>query len=120
MIRTLTFTTLFPNSVQPVKGIFVANRLSHLLATGEVATKIVAPVPWFPSTAARFGAYAEFAAVPATERRLDSTVVHPRYPVIPKIGMAAAPALLYAGARRAVAAVLRSGFDFDVIDAHYF
>jgi teichuronic acid biosynthesis glycosyltransferase TuaC len=34
--------------------------------------------------------------------------------------MTAAPALLYAGARRAVAAVLRDGFDFDIIDAHYF
>jgi teichuronic acid biosynthesis glycosyltransferase TuaC len=120
MIRTLTFTTLFPNGVQPVNGIFVANRLSHLLATGEVTTRIVAPVPWFPFTAARFGSYATFAAVPRTERRLDSPVVHPRYPLIPKIGMSLAPALLYAGARGAVAAVLRSGFDFDLIDAHYF
>jgi teichuronic acid biosynthesis glycosyltransferase TuaC len=119
-IKTLTFTTLFPNSAQPVNGIFVANRLSHLLATGEVATRIVAPVPWFPFTAARFGSYAKFAAAPRTERRLDTTVVHPRYPLIPKIGMALAPALLYAGARRAVAAILRSGFDFDLIDAHYF
>jgi teichuronic acid biosynthesis glycosyltransferase TuaC len=120
MIRTLTFTTLFPNSAQPVNGIFVANRLSHLLASGEVTTQIVAPVPWFPSTAPRFGTYAKFAAVPPTEQRLGSPVDHPRYAVIPKIGMTAAPALLYAGARRAVAAVLRDGFDFDIIDAHYF
>src|SRR5665213_3435647 len=98
MIRTLTFTTLFPNGAQPVKGIFVANRLSHLLATGEVATQIVAPVPWFPFTATRFGTYAKLAAVPAAERRLDSPVLHPRYALIPKVSMALAPALLYAGA----------------------
>jgi glycosyltransferase involved in cell wall biosynthesis len=120
MIRTLTFTTLFPNGAQPVKGIFVANRLSHLLATGEVATQVVAPVPWFPFTAARFGTYAKFAAVPAAERRLDSPVLHPRYALIPKASMALAPALLYAGARRTVAAIRRGGFDFDLIDAHYF
>src|SRR4051812_8815918 len=112
MIKTLTFTTLFPNGVQPINGIFVANRLAHLLASGEVTTRIVAPVPWFPSKSARFGSYAEFAAVPRTERRLDSPVLHPRYLQIPRIGMVPAPALLYAGARPAVAELLRDGFDF--------
>ncbi|MDB5406746.1 MAG: glycosyltransferase 1 protein [Rhodospirillales bacterium] len=120
MIKTLTFTTLFPNSVQPINGIFVANRLAHLLASGEVTTRIVAPVPWFPSKSARFGTYAEFAAVPRIERRFGCPVLHPRYLQIPRIGMVPAPALLYAGAQLAVAEMLRDGFDFDLIDAHYF
>lgn len=120
MIKTLTFSTLFPNAVRPGHGIFVANRLSHLIQSGEVATEIVAPVPWFPSTNPRFGEYARHAAVPRLERRFDAAVHHPRYPVIPKIGMALAPALLYRGAQQTVATILGQGFDFDVIDAHYF
>lgn len=120
MIRTLTFTTLFPNAVQPVHGIFVANRLSKLLATGAVATTIVAPVPWFPLSQERFGAYARYAAIPQHERRFDAPVFHPRYLAIPKVGMTTAAALLYLGARRVVASIIRNGFDFDLIDAHYF
>lgn len=120
MIKTLTLTTLFPNSVQPNHGIFVANRLEHLLAAGDVSTEIVAPVPWFPSTNPSFGQYARHAAVPRVERRFDRPVYHPRYAVIPKIGMNAAAGLLYLGARQTVAEILRSGFEFDLIDAHYF
>lgn len=120
MIRTLTFTTLFPNAAQPVHGIFVANRLAHLLATGAVETEIVAPVPWFPSTHRRFGQYAAYAAAPASETRFGSPVHHPRYVIIPKVGMNLLAPLLYLGARRTVAGILRRGYDFDVIDAHYF
>jgi teichuronic acid biosynthesis glycosyltransferase TuaC len=120
MIRTLTFTTLFPNEAQPVNGIFVANRLAHVLATGLVETSVVAPVPWFPSTNEHFGSYARYSAVPRRERRFDAPVAHPRFLAIPKLGMTLAPALLYLGARRAVASVIRDGFDFDLIDAHYF
>lgn len=119
-MKTLTFSTLFPNGAQPTHGVFVANRLAHLLHTGEVSTRIVAPVPWFPSTNPRFGQYARFAAAPRFERLLDSAVFHPRYPVIPKIGMNVAPLLLYLGARRTVSSILANGFDFDLIDAHYF
>jgi glycosyltransferase involved in cell wall biosynthesis len=120
MIKTLTFSTLFPNAAQPIHGIFVANRLSHLLASGTVATEIVAPVPWFPFANAAFARYARYAATPDRERRFDTTVHHPRYPLVPKISMEMAPGLLYLGARRTVAAILRRGFDFDLIDAHYF
>ena len=120
ILKTLTFTTLFPNPRQPVHGIFVANRLQHLIATGRVETQIVAPVPWFPIDHPRFGVYARFAAVPPLEKRFDSAVFHPRYLVIPKVGMELAPLLLYLGARRIIAEIMQRGFDFDLIDAHYF
>jgi glycosyltransferase involved in cell wall biosynthesis len=120
LIKTLTFTTLFPNARQPVHGIFVANRLEHLIATGQVETEILAPVPWFPFDHPRFGIYARFAAAPRVGQRFNRPVYHPRFLVIPKIGMVLAPLLLYLGTRRVVAEILRRGFDFDVIDAHYF
>ncbi|MGH7000378.1 MAG: hypothetical protein ACREEA_02605 [Stellaceae bacterium] len=47
-IRILTFTTLYPNAAQPNHGIFVENRLRHLVASGRVAAHVLAPVPWFP------------------------------------------------------------------------
>lgn len=120
MIRTITFSTLFPNRIQPAHGIFVANRLLHLLKSGVVSTEVVAPIPWFPSANPRFGAYARYAAVPFVEELFGQRVHHPRYPVIPKIGMHLAPVLLYLGARGALRSVLRQGPNFDLIDAHYF
>lgn len=119
-IRTLLFSTLYPSSAQPLRGVFVETRLRELLATGRVQTKVVAPVPWFPSTDRRYGKYAEMAAAPAIETHNGIEVRHPRYVVLPKIGMNVTPFLLALSARPAVAALLHEGWDFDVIDAHYY
>ncbi|MHA1112894.1 MAG: glycosyltransferase family 4 protein [Alphaproteobacteria bacterium] len=119
-MRILTFTTLYPNAAQPHHGVFVENRLRHLLDAGGIEARVVAPVPWFPFASARFGAYAAFARVPAAETRHGISVDHPRYAAIPKVGMTLAPYLLYRGARPALARLRATGFDFDLIDAHYF
>lgn len=119
-MRILTFSTLYPHAVRPSHGIFVETRLRHLLASGKVESKVVAPVPWFPSGNPRFGEYAAFARVPREERRNDIDVIHPRYVTVPKLGMSAAPFLLAAGACSAVKGIIRGGYDFDIIDAHYF
>jgi glycosyltransferase involved in cell wall biosynthesis len=119
-IRILTFSTLFPNAVDPSHGIFVETRLRRLLETGSVATRVVAPVPWFPFADDRFGRYARYARVAPFETRSSIHVAHPRYPVIPRIGMSVAPGLLYLGARQALRAIAIAGFEFDLIDAHYF
>ena len=55
MLKLLTFSTLYPNSAAPVHGVFVENRLRHLLRSGEVTARVIAPVPWFPFTGDRFG-----------------------------------------------------------------
>ena len=101
-------------------GIFVETRLRHLLTTGEVETQVVAPVPWFPFSAPIFGEYAAFAATPAYEERHGIKVHHPRYPVLPKIGMNRTPFDLARGALPTIRKMIAEGFDFDVIDAHYF
>jgi len=117
-LRILTFSTLFPNEQQPVHGVFVENRLRHLRASGQVESRVIAPVPWFPSRNARFGDWAKFAGVPAIEERHGVRIEHPRYPVIPKVGMTLAPLLMYLWTRKSVARLLRE-WDFDLIDAHY-
>jgi teichuronic acid biosynthesis glycosyltransferase TuaC len=119
-MKLLTFSTLFPNTEQPSHGIFVETRLRYLLASGKAESRVVAPVPWFPLKHARFGSYARYARVPASEVRHGIDVVHPRYVSLPKIGMEVAPMLLTQGAKPAIGRILDQGYDFDVIDAHYF
>jgi teichuronic acid biosynthesis glycosyltransferase TuaC len=119
-MKILTFSTLFPNAEKPGHGIFVETRLRHLVASGQVEARVVAPVPWFPLRHARFGDYAVMARVARSETRSGIEVLHPRYPALPKIGMNVAPALLAAGARASIARLLDQGYDFDLIDAHYF
>ena len=119
-LRLLTFTTLFPNSQQPNHGVFVENRLRHLVASGEVESLVVAPVPYFPSGARCFGNWALYARVDRQEMRHGLVIHHPRFPVIPRVGMSIGPALLTAATIGLVRRLLAEGADFDVIDAHYF
>jgi glycosyltransferase involved in cell wall biosynthesis len=119
-MRILTFSTLYPHAARPTHGIFVETRLRHLLASGKVESKVVAPVPWVPSSNPRFGEYGVFARVPRDEKRHGIEVMHPRYLAVPKVGMSIAPFLLAAGAHSAVKSMIRRGFDFELIDAHYF
>ena len=119
-MRILTFTTLYPSAAQPQHGVFVENRLRHLVGSGQVEARVVAPVPWFPFDDARFGGYAKWARTPRHEQRHGLSIEHPRYPLLPKVGMTWAPLSLYLGARGTVDRLRRDGFDFDLIDAHYF
>jgi glycosyltransferase involved in cell wall biosynthesis len=118
-MKILTFSTLYPHSARPSHGIFVETRLRHLLASGKVESKVVAPVPWFPSSDARFGDYAIHARAPRQETRNGIDVLHPRYPLPPKVGMTLAPFLLAAAVRPIIDRILRT-YAFDLIDAHYF
>lgn len=119
-LRILTFSTLYPSSNRPGHGIFVETRLRELIGSGEVESRVVAPVPWFPSTHPRFGDYARMAAVPRRETHNGIDVQHPRYLLPPKVGMTVAPLTLALGARASIRRLLAEGFDFDVIDAHYY
>jgi glycosyltransferase involved in cell wall biosynthesis len=119
-MKIVTFSTLYPNAEKPGHGIFVETRLRHLAASGAVEARVVAPVPWFPSASARYGSYASYARVPAVETRAGLQVVHPRFPLIPKIGMNLSPLMLAQASKRALGDLLDQGYDFDLIDAHYF
>ena len=118
-MRILTFTSLYPNNKQPRHGVFVRERLRHLrLAYPDIEQIIVAPVPWFPLRHPAFGNYAIMASVPGAETQDGIEVLHPRYAVIPKVGMSLAPTLMMLSLlpylRR-----LRDSYPFDVIDAHF-
>lgn len=119
-MRLLTFTTLFPNPVAANHGIFVETRLRQLLAGGGIEARVVAPVPWFPFRHPGFGRYGGYAAVPGEEIRAGVPVVHPRYFLLPKIGMNSAPRFLAHAGLAAARRLLAAGYDFDLIDAHYY
>lgn len=120
MVRSLLFSTLYPSAARPLHGLFVETRLRELLRRGGVESRVVAPVPWFGSTNPRFGEYARMAATPRREVRHDIEVHHPRFIRVPKLGMSSAPFMLALGARATLARLRDQGFDFDLIDAHYY
>ncbi len=118
-LTLLTFSTLYPNDQQPNHGIFVENRLRHLVASGDVLASVVAPVPWFPSGAPMFGSWAAYARAAQREMRHGLDVYHPRYPVIPKLGMSVAPWLLYRATLPLLRRLRATPGRPAAIDAHY-
>src|SRR5262245_57354939 len=118
-IETVTFTTLYPNSQQPNHGIFVENRLRQLVSRQRVSSRVLAPVPWFPSASSLFGRYSKFAKVESAEVRAGLRVYHPKYFLPPKVGMTLVPMTLYASALSGMRRLQRE-LDFNLIDAHYF
>ena len=117
--KVLGFSTLFPNSAQPRHGIFLLHRLAHLAREDGIELRMVAPVPWFPSAHAAFGRYGLYRKIPWRSEQNGIAVLHPRYPVLPKIGMTVAPILMATAMLRSLRAMGKSGFDFDVINSYY-
>ena len=104
----------------PTHGVFVENRLRAYLKRFDADVKVIAPVPWFPFTQKFFGTYATWAKVPKKEIRHGIEVYHPRYFILPKIGMNAAPSALAHCVKKSVRELTSTGWDFDFVDAHYF
>lgn len=67
-----------------------------------------------------FGDRSVFARIPRRETRHGIDIDHPRYPLVPKIGMNSAPLALSAAVLPLLRRQIREGQDFDLIDAHYF
>ena len=120
MVNLLVVTTLYPNSVQHRHGIFVETRLKKILATGQVNAVVVAPVPWFPIKSNYFSQYSQYVDIPSKEHRNAVDIYHPRYLVIPKIGMLLTPFFLALAIFFTILKIRKKGYEFDLIDAHYF
>ncbi|HEV6964112.1 glycosyltransferase [Roseateles sp.] len=116
-LKLLTFSSLFPSSARPHHGLFVAARLRELRRRHDIDADVIAPVPWFPSTSPAFGEYAAWARTPRREDWQGQPVGHPRYLMLPKVGMRWQPDAM---ARASARWIDRHGLEFDLIDAHYF
>lgn len=117
-LRLLTYTTLYPHAGAPNTGVFVENRLRHLVGTGEAQSLVLAPSPIVPRFAMRNPEWAKWTGAHRVEERHGIHVEHPRYILLPW-GMNVAPWLLYPPSERAVRRLLRAGHRFDLIDSHY-
>jgi len=118
-MNILTITTLYPNQKQFRHGVFIETRLRHLVETGKIKAKVIAPVPWFPFKSERFKQYSVYADVPRVEQRNGLDIYHPRYLVIPKIGMIMTPFFMALSLYWQVK-TLQKQQKIDLIDAHYF
>ncbi len=119
VIRILVFSSLYPHEGEPTLGVFVRNRLQHLISDTDVSATVMAPVPWFPFKSEIFGRYGR--AARASRQSVDGgiPVYHPRFLVIPKIGMHLTPLFMAWSARRMLKKMQKHGVTFDLIDAHY-
>ena len=120
MHEILVITTLYPNSAQERHGIFVETRLRHLLATGEISATVVAPVPWVPFRSALFSGYEGYREIPSQTVRNGITVYHPRYVVIPKVGMLLTPFLMALSLWMCIRKLRQKGLSYDLVDGHYY
>lgn len=119
MIDIVTVTTLFPSSVQPRNGLFVAERLRRLVDSRRVRARVIAPVPWFPSAHPRFGRYAVHARVAPREWHEGMEVLHPRFLAVPRIGEALLPLGIAAAVSAALRRIRQGGGRIDLIDAQF-
>ncbi|MDD2759161.1 MAG: glycosyltransferase family 4 protein [Methylomonas sp.] len=119
-VNSLVVTTLYPNQVQFRHGVFIETRMKYLGQSAKANITVIAPVPWFPIKSGLFPAYSKLVDIPRHEVRYGIDVYHPRYIVIPKIGMLITPFLLAFSIYRQVNGLKKQGFQFDLIDAHYY
>lgn len=118
-IRLLTFSTLYPNNARPNHGIFVENRLRHLVNDGQACrSTVIAPVPWRPGMPRWFGDRRRHTAAHVFEMRHGIPIYHPRYLALRGLNMYLAPFLLYRSALPTIRDLLASGECIDAIDAH--
>jgi glycosyltransferase involved in cell wall biosynthesis len=118
--RTLVISNLYPSAEFPGRGVFTEHRLRNLVKSGRVETRVLCPLPWFPSKSERFGQYGAFARVARHDRRHGIDITYPKYPVVPKVGTAVSGLFMALSLLAAIRSQVRAGYQFDVIDAYYF
>jgi glycosyltransferase involved in cell wall biosynthesis len=116
-LRVLSFTSLYPSNVNPLQGIFIHQRVTHLARRPGTSVEVIAPVPYFPSwlPITRWGQFGQV----CREEEIDGVRVHhPRYPLVSGISMPLHGWLEFLGCVR-LARRLHKQSNFDCIDAHF-
>lgn len=120
MLRIVTLTSLYPNCEMPQFGVFVENRLRHLLSETNIKSRVLAPIPWFPYGRRVSSKYEKYSRVPKIGKRFDIEITYSRYLHMPKIGMNIQAISMAISVYLALRKMIKDGYDFDLIDAHYF
>lgn len=115
-MKVLVFTSLYPNNIAPNHGVFIKERMTRFAKLDGCSVKVIAPVPYFPPI--KFNWRWRFSQVARYEVRDGVKVYHPRYYMIPKVGMTLYGIMMFLSVLPTVKRVQRI-FDFDLIDAHF-
>jgi len=114
-MKVLVFTSLFPNNMEPNKGVFIKERMRNVAKYCEI--EVVAPVPYFPPIGI-FKKWYKFSQIKNRENIEGLKTCHPRFFVTPKVGMLFYGFFMFLSVFTTVKQI-KKGFNFDLIDAHY-
>jgi len=111
-MKVLIITNLFPNNMQPGKGIFNKHQFKALQKFCDI--RIVSPLAWFPLMPKKTQSFIKRIV---DEETIDGiNVVHPRYFMVSKIGRYIHGYLYYWGIKKSVERI-RKEFSFDAVFA---
>lgn len=110
MKTILVMTSLFPNSKEPNRGIFVHKSLKFLKKYFDIT--VIAPIPYFP-----FVRQNRPRDIPYQETIEGLEVFHPRFVSIPKVFKVLDPLFFYLATIR-LARKIDKDKKFDLIDSH--
>lgn len=108
-LRVLSFTTLFPNRAEPLRGVFIKNRLKRMASLCDLA--VVAPINILKNPQLLW-------KVPLREPGVDLSIYHPRFGVIPGILKHWDANLLFWQTAWQMRGILPMR-DYDLLDVHY-
>lgn len=113
-LRVLVVSTLYPNPAEPVFGVFVHRRITHVAKLADV--KVLSPIPWFP-----FGTllkrYRHRSSIPEKAEFDGLQVSYPRFLSIPRFFKPLDGVFLFLALLLSVRRIQKE-FSFDLIDAH--
>jgi teichuronic acid biosynthesis glycosyltransferase TuaC len=116
-MKILLISNLFPNSAEPLRGIYTYQIVKELDKVCDI--EVIAPLPWVPHYVGnRIKLKYCHADVPKKEKLGGITVYHPRYLVIPKILGFMHSVFLFFPLLRLVKHIQQNR-EFDLINAHW-
>ncbi|NMN03965.1 MULTISPECIES: glycosyltransferase [unclassified Novosphingobium] len=119
-LRLLSLSTLYPASIRPGFGRFVARQMEALAARPDWEVTVINPIGLPPLPGLLLPrSYAQLRTIPPMERRSGVPVYHPRFPLVPALSGRFNPALI----ARAVLPLVRrlhAEQPFDMVDAQFF
>jgi len=117
-LKVLVITNLYPNNIEPNRGIFIRQQLKQLAPLCDI--QVIAPVPWVPLNVNLkiFSRWSLNRRIVYQETIDGIGTYHPRWLVIPKIFRASYGFFFFFAILPEVLRLMKT-FQFDVIDVQW-
>jgi teichuronic acid biosynthesis glycosyltransferase TuaC len=85
--RIIIITNLYPNSEEPLRGVFVESMAKELKELCDLT--VISPLPWFPKGdfLKRFGKWHKYSLVNNSREKDGIKIYYPKFIAIPKMGI---------------------------------